>query len=65
MKNVTLYFPDSVALFDFILNEKVKGVTTYSNICSLEGILSDQQIVVACTKYQAYVEGKLLTAKDR
>lgn len=55
MKEVNLYFPTTVHLADFVLHEKITGVETTSLDCSLKGLLSDKQIMVACTTYEAVV----------
>ncbi len=53
MKEVNLYFPTTIQLADFILLEKITGVQTTSLDCSLKGLLSDKQIMVAYTTYEA------------
>ena len=55
MKEVALYFTTTAQLADFLLIERIKGVETFVLDCSLKGRLSDKQIVIACTKYNAVV----------
>lgn len=54
MKQVTLYFPDSSSLTEFLLVQRLSKVETSG--FSLAGPLSDQQILIACTQYGAMLQ---------
>jgi hypothetical protein len=58
MKQVVLFFPDNIKLSEFILTQRVSGIETKSSEASLKGVLTDDQIVVACTKYEAELQIK-------
>lgn len=56
MRQVVLIFPDNARLVDYILNEQISHVEVNSSIHSLVSLLTDQQIVTACTWYGALLE---------
>jgi hypothetical protein len=53
MKQVTLVFPDTTSMTDFILIYKPPGAESNSVDISLKAGLSDNLISVACTEYGA------------
>lgn len=56
MKLVELIFPNAAALTEFILNEQVSAAEVDSKERVLKVLLSDVQIVLACTKYGAIIK---------
>ncbi len=53
MKQVTLIFPDTISMADFILIYRPQGVEPNSFYVSLKAGLGDDLITVACTEYGA------------
>ncbi len=53
MREVVLTLPDTATLADFIVNNAVHIAETNSKEKSLTAVLTDKEIVDACTKYQA------------
>ena len=61
MKQVVLMFPDIVSLCDFILDNSISHIDARSNPAILKGLLTDSQIMIAETMYNAFVEKMLPT----
>jgi len=61
MNRVTLYFPNTIFLAEFILLNRVSNVITNSLECSLTGTLSKDQIATAVKQYGARLTKKQLT----
>jgi len=55
MKPVTLYFPDTVSLIEFLLSERISGVESNNSYHSLEGVFSHQTIEKACKEFGATI----------
>lgn len=55
MKEVVLSFPNPVLLAEFILINRIYKVRTDLTLFTLSGILLDEQIEIACTKYEAII----------
>lgn len=53
MRKVSLVFPDSSTLTDFIFTYKIHRAEVASAERKLTAVLSEEQIVVACTVYEA------------
>ena len=53
MKPITLYFPDTILLANFILIEGIAGLETNNNAASVKGHLSKHIIEKACEEYGA------------
>jgi hypothetical protein len=53
MNEVVLTFPTTILLSQFILEQKIGNAEVNSRQCTLSGILSDAQIILACTKFRA------------
>ena len=53
MKPITLYFPDTIVLANFILMEGIAGLETNNNTASVKGHLSKNVIEKACEEYGA------------
>jgi hypothetical protein len=53
MKTVTLHFPTTNAMAEYIIVEKISGVEVKTVELTLKGALTDQQIAIACTQYGA------------
>ena len=51
MKATVLIFPDVASIFEFIMEDKISNVEVSD--LTLTAILTDEQIVLACTKYKA------------
>jgi hypothetical protein len=56
MKNVILNFPSRSRLAEFITKSRLKDSDSNINECSLSAQLTDSQIVLACTKYEALLQ---------
>ncbi|HEX2605735.1 MAG TPA: hypothetical protein VHK91_00085 [Flavisolibacter sp.] len=56
MKRVVLVFPDTVTLTNYLLTCRVSGADVNSTEVSLTAILSDQQIQLACERFEAVVK---------
>lgn len=53
MRHVSLLFPDTLRLADFVIMHPVGHSCVNSREKTLFTILSDEQIVLACTAYNA------------
>lgn len=53
MKNVVLIFPDTAAMVEFVLTQKIVKSKSNTKERTLKGLMNDQQIEIACTKYNA------------
>jgi hypothetical protein len=62
MKKVVLIFPDATSIADFVLVHKVSNVIIGNIDCSVEGKIAEDKIVIACTRYKAYVKRIEVTA---
>jgi hypothetical protein len=55
MRKVVLEFPNVIAIISYLLTEEIGGLEVNSTQLQLTGVLSDKQIVTACTAYKAIV----------
>jgi hypothetical protein len=55
MKTVTLLFPNTNAMAEYIISEQIRGVEVKTVELTLKGESTDQQIATACTQYGAYL----------
>lgn len=55
MYRVILIFGDVNDLADFVLSEEMSGVEVNSFECTLTGILTKEQVDIACKNYGAYI----------
>ena len=53
MKKVVLLFPDNISMAEFILSEKPSKVETNSIERSIDAVLTDKQIEIACKRHGA------------
>ena len=53
MKSITLYFPNTIVLANFILIEGIAGLETNNDGASVKGNLSKSIIEKACEEYGA------------
>ena len=53
MQELTLAFPDSHTMAEFVINKDVSGIVVNSNFNTVRGDLSDGLIETACSEYQA------------
>ena len=58
MQPVTLIFPNTYLLTDFLLPNKLSNVEVSSRELSLSAILTEDEIVKACTCFQAELKTK-------
>jgi hypothetical protein len=56
MKRVVLLFPNTSAISDFLVNERVSKAQVNSTDKTVTSVLTDKQITVAETLYQAMVK---------
>jgi len=56
MRKVTLLLPDTAAIVDFLLQQQVPGLEVNSSESSITGVLTEQQVVLICTKYGGTVK---------
>ena len=61
MSRVTLYFPNTTLMAEFILTYRASNIITNSMDCSLIGTLSQDQVAIAIKKYGAKVSKKQLS----
>jgi hypothetical protein len=59
VKQVVLVFPSASSMADFILLYQVKGALVNSIAQSMSAVLSEGEIVAACTKYGAELKKTL------
>jgi hypothetical protein len=55
MYKVILIFRDTDKMASFLINEKMSGVEVNTSESALSGILSKDQIDLACKSYGAYI----------
>ena len=60
MKFVILIFPDADSIVDFLLTYNPTHTEVNSSNLSITGLLSDAQIVAACTSYKAVMENSVV-----
>lgn len=53
MNKVILVFPNTSSLSDFIFQHRISGVEVSTCDRSLSGQVTDEQMLIACTQYQA------------
>jgi hypothetical protein len=58
MNKVVLLFPDTIALTEFLLLHRIAGAEVNTLERSLTCKLTDKQLLIACTKYQAQLQIK-------
>jgi len=51
-----LIFPDATSIADFVLAHKISNVIIGNIDCSVEGKIAEDKIVIACTRYKAYLK---------
>ena len=56
MRKVTLLLPDTAAIVDFLLQQQVPGLEVNSSESSITGVLTEQQVVLICTRYGGTVK---------
>jgi hypothetical protein len=56
MKKVVLIFPDTASIADFVLSHQISNIIIGNLDCSIEGKIPEDKIVIACTRYKAYVK---------
>jgi hypothetical protein len=56
MKSIVLKFPNSTNLLGFLVESKNTLGKSNFITSTLTGEVSDEHIVLACTKYRAYIE---------
>ena len=56
VKMNTLQFPDTFRLVKFLVENEVSGVETNSRDCTVTGEISMEKIIIALTKYYAYLQ---------
>jgi hypothetical protein len=56
MKKVVLIFPDASSIADFVLAYKISNVIIGNIDFSVEGKIAEDKIVIACTRYKAYLK---------
>ncbi len=61
MKKVLLRFPDSKTATDFITQYKIASAVVGTNPRFLTAILNHEQIVAACTKYEAILQRTIIS----
>ncbi len=61
MNRVTLYFPNTTLMAEFILTHRVSNIITNSAVCSLIGTLSQDQVAIAIKRYGAKLSKNQLT----
>lgn len=59
MKQVVLIFPDTATLFDYIFAYEISNAEVNSRELSLTTVLTEEQIVLASTKYSAVLKGRI------
>jgi hypothetical protein len=58
MRKTTLIFPDTDSLASFVLRFKIAGSEVDSVQHTLTAVLSMDELITACTEYQAEVKPK-------
>ena len=53
MQEMTLAFPDSHKMAEFVIGKNVGGIVVDSKLNTVRGDLSDGLIATACTEFQA------------
>jgi hypothetical protein len=53
MQDMTLAFPDSHTMAEFVIGKNVGGVVVDSNLNTVRGDLSEGLIATACNEFQA------------
>jgi hypothetical protein len=56
MKRVVLRFPDTASLTEFLLLYKISGAEINALEHTLTAILTEEQLQIACKKYNALVK---------
>jgi len=56
MKKVTLLFPDSITLADFVLTHQIRGAAVHSCEQKLEAALSEKLLAIATKEYGATLQ---------
>lgn len=55
MNRVTLYFPDSYCLANFVVEQRIRGAQVGNRDLDLTGVLSDEEIKCALLRYDAFM----------
>ena len=55
MKQVTIIFPHTISMFDFLLEQKISNVETNSNELSIRGCFTEEQVELASLRYGAHL----------
>lgn len=53
MRKVTLIFPDTNRIAEFLINYQIKHAEVISGSKTLKCIINDDELVKACTEYKA------------
>lgn len=53
MQEMTLAFPDTLSMADFVIGKNVGGIIVDSKLNTVRGDLSDGLIATACKEYDA------------
>ncbi|RYZ25393.1 MAG: hypothetical protein EOO10_18370 [Chitinophagaceae bacterium] len=53
MRKALLLFPDVASLTAFIFEQRISGLEVNTRERRVSGMLTEQQIVMACTQYKA------------
>jgi len=56
MEKVVLLFPNTVSISNFLLQYRIAGLEVNSRERSVIGSLTSDQIMAACTQYNAYLK---------
>ena len=56
MREVELVFADSSSLVAFVLREQIRGLDVKTFELKVIGLLNDEQILIACSKYGAVLQ---------
>jgi transposase-like protein len=56
MKKVVLKFPDTARMAEFILTYRIGNAETNTRQCTLYAHVTEMQIVIACTEYEALLQ---------
>jgi hypothetical protein len=58
LEKITLIFPDSASIVDFILTHRISGIHINSTERSLTATLTSEQVKLAATRYKAHSQKK-------